>query len=992
MQAAFPTSGRLTIQSILTNRKMVRRIQILLFLAFLLPNFSSGEIKKIGTPFIRNFPKREYKAGTQNWNITQDKRGFIYTANNEGLLVYDGNQWQLYKMPNSSIVRALYVDKSGDIYVGAYNDLGKMVTLPNGKMIFKSLKQFIPKEYQNFDDIWSVFSFENKVIFQSYNCAFVCNNDTSISVLKAPGRFHHAFKVNDHVYFNDINAGLFEYDGKQLTPVPGCERLKGLQIWSMMPFFGTTNLLIGTLNDGLFLYDGKKLEAWKSPVNDFLKKNQIFCITSIGEQYDVIGTVQDGVVVVDRSGNIIQHFSKKNGLQNNTILSLFADRSNNLWLGLDNGVDYVNINSPITFLQNPESIGAGYVAIARDGYLYLGTNQGLFMAEWRGSGPVGNVSLIPGTLGQVWSLELLDGVLMCGHNNGTFEIEKGKAMLTDHTAGGWKYLQLKRHPGYLIGGTYNGLTLFKKIGAHWQFVRHIGGFNESFRVFEEDENGDIWMSHGFKGIFRISLNNELDSVITSRFFTVKDGLPTNYNLNVYKIKNKVIFTSKNGVYEYNAQTDRFEKSVFFNQLLQPVVDISYLKEDRKGNIWYIAWLNAVNRAGVLKLKEDLRYQHIASPFAILAGKFISGFESVYEYDEENYLIGTEDGFAHYNPKIDNNLNPEFSTYITKAIALHQDSIFYLGNNFSAGSRESKIRFAFPYKRNAFRFLYTSPTYDNPGNIEYSYKLSGFTENWSEWSSSFTNEYTNLPEGDFIFLVKARNQLGVESLSDQVEFSVLPPWYKSMLAYFVYFFLFVFFSLLAIWLIYLRIEISKRKDRMKHLQAYRLKEQEYLRNALIDEKKIINLKNEKLKAEMIHRDKELANQTMDLIRKNKFLLNIKEELLKLKRPNNDFALNDKISSLIVKIDKDLDHNKQWEIFESAFDEVHEDFLNRLKVTFPNLTPKELRLCAYLRLNISSKEIAPLMNISVRGVEICRYRVRKKLDIERDTNMTTFIMNF
>ena len=117
MQAAFPTSGRLTIQSILTNRKMVRRIQILLFLAFLLPNFSSGEIKKIGTPFIRNFPKREYKAGTQNWNITQDKRGFIYTANNEGLLVYDGNQWQLYKMPNSSIVRALYVDKSGDIYV-----------------------------------------------------------------------------------------------------------------------------------------------------------------------------------------------------------------------------------------------------------------------------------------------------------------------------------------------------------------------------------------------------------------------------------------------------------------------------------------------------------------------------------------------------------------------------------------------------------------------------------------------------------------------------------------------------------------------------------------------------------------------------------------------------------------------------------------------------------------------------------------------------------
>ena len=971
---------------------MVRRIQILLLLAILLPLFGSAEIKKIGTPFIRNFPKREYRAGTQNWNMAQDKRGFIYSANNEGLLVYDGNQWQLYKMPNSSIVRALFVDKSGEIYVGAYNDLGKMMTLPSGKMVFKSLKKYIPKEYQNFDDIWSVFSFENKIIFQSYNCAFVCADDSNITVLKAPGRFHHAFKVNDRVFFNDINAGLFEYDGKQLILVPGCDRLKGLQIWSMMPFFGTTSLLIGTLNDGLFIFDGKKLEEWKTPLNGFLKKNQIFCMTTIGEQYYVIGTIQDGVVVVDKAGNIIQHFSKANGLQNNTILSLFADRSDNLWLGLDNGVDYVNINSPITFLQNPESIGAGYVAIVKDGRLYLGTNQGLFAAPWTGSGPVGTFSLIPGTIGQVWSLEILDGVLICGHNNGTYEIDKEKAICIDQTAGGWKYLQLRRHPGYLIGGTYNGLILFRKVGTHWQFVKHIKGFNESFRVFEEDENGDIWMSHGFKGIFKISLNNDLDSVITSKFYTTREGLPTNYNLNVYKIQNKVIFTSKTGVYEYNAQQDQFIKSAFFNQMLAPVTDISYLKEDKKGNIWYIAWLNSVNRAGVFKLKEDLRYQHISSPFAILSGKFISGFESVYEYNDENYLIGTEDGFAHYNPKGESSLNPEFSTYITKAIALHQDSIFYLGNNYSVRSRDPKIKFTFPYKRNAFRFTYTSPTYDNPGNIEYSYKLSGFTESWSDWSNSFTNEYTNLPEGDFTFMVKAKNQLGVESLSDQVEFSVLPPWYKSVLAYFVYFFLLLFVTLLVIWLIYLRIEISKRKDRLKHLQAYRLKEQEYHRNALMDEKKIINLRNEKLKAEMIHRDKELANQTMDLIRKNKFLLNIKEELLKLKRPNNDFAMNDKIASLIVKIDKDLDHNKQWEVFETAFDEVHEDFLNRLKGSFPNLTPKELRLCAYLRLNISSKEIAPLMNISVRGVEICRYRVRKKLDIERDTNMTTFIMNF
>lgn len=971
---------------------MVKRIPIIFILGVILSVTAFAEIKKIGTPFIRNFPKREYNAGTQNWNVAQDKRGFIYFANNEGLLMYDGNQWQLYKMPNSSIVRALFVSKNGEIYVGAYNELGKMVCLPNGKMEYKSLKKFVPLAYQNFDDIWSVFSFENKIIFQSYNCAFICSNDTNITVLKAPVRFHHAFKVNDRVFFNDLNAGLFEYDGKGLSAVPGTERLKGLQIWSMLPVFKSNDLLIATLNDGIFLYNGKTLQAWGSPINDFLKKNQIFCASTIQDKYYVVGTIQNGVVVIDKAGNIIQHIYRNNGLQNNTILSVFADRSDNLWLGLDNGIDYVNINSSITFLQNPDGIGAGYVAIVHKEKLYLGTNQGLFVADWREDEQITNLKLVQGTVGQVWSLEVQDGELLCGHNNGTYLIDGEKAVNIDSTPGGWKYMQLKKHPNLLIAGTYSGLILFKKEGNNWRFSKRVNGFNESFRIFEEDENGDIWMSHGFKGIFKISLNNTLDSVISSRFYNSSDGLPTNYNLNVYKIKNKIVFTSKLGVYEYNAVTDRFERSVFFNQLLSPVTDISYLKEDRKGNIWYIAWMNSVNRAGLLKIKEDLRYQHVSSPFAILAGKFISGFESVYEYTEDHYLIGTEDGFAHYNPSLENIQNPEFSTYITKAIALHKDSTFYFGNNYSGQNKDLNNVFKFPYKGNAFRFIYSSPTYDNTGNIEYSYKLIGFAENWSTWSSSFFNEYTNLPEGDFVFVVKARNQLGVESLADQIDFSVLPPWYKSMFAYFIYFIVTVCCVLASIWLIYLRIEALKRKDRLHHLQEYRQKEQEYMRNALIDERKIINLRNEKLRTEMIHRDKELANQTMDLIRKNKFLQNIKEELLKLKRTGNDSFLNDKISSLILKIDRDIDHNKQWEVFESAFDEVHEDFLNRIKAAYPNLTPKELRLCAYLRLNISSKEIAPLMNISVRGVEICRYRVRKKLEIERDTNMTSFIINF
>jgi DNA-binding CsgD family transcriptional regulator len=198
-------------------------------------------------------------------------------------------------------------------------------------------------------------------------------------------------------------------------------------------------------------------------------------------------------------------------------------------------------------------------------------------------------------------------------------------------------------------------------------------------------------------------------------------------------------------------------------------------------------------------------------------------------------------------------------------------------------------------------------------------------------------------------------------------------------------------LFLVWFVFKRIEISKKKERIKQLRAHHQKEQDFKRKATEAERKIIKLKNDKLRIEMVHRDKELANQTMDLIRKNKFLGRIKEDLEKLKSSGTDGNLKDKITSVITKIDKDIDHKKQWEVFETAFDEVHEDFLSRLKTQHPSLTPKELKLCAYLRLNISTKEIAPLMNISVRGVEICRYRVRKKLNIDRDQNLTSMIID-
>jgi FixJ family two-component response regulator len=104
---------------------------------------------------------------------------------------------------------------------------------------------------------------------------------------------------------------------------------------------------------------------------------------------------------------------------------------------------------------------------------------------------------------------------------------------------------------------------------------------------------------------------------------------------------------------------------------------------------------------------------------------------------------------------------------------------------------------------------------------------------------------------------------------------------------------------------------------------------------------------------------------------------------------DSSLKSKISLIINRIDKEFDDKKQNKLFETYFDEVHEDFFKRLTEKFPTLTPREQKLCAYIKMNIATKEIATLQNISTRGVEISRYRLRKKLGIDRDANLGTYI---
>ena len=948
-------------------------------------------LSSLTIPAVSNFTKNVYRAATQNWAVAQDNRGFMYFANNDGVLEYDGTTWNLYQFSDPVLTRSLTTDEKGTLYIGMFNDFGSVQPDSNGKMVFKSFRNQLPDSLHDIGEVWKIHSTPEGIFFQTYSQLMLFDRSGNLKQLfTSPGNYRFSFFQNNKLYIQEIGKGLLEFTQNRLSLVPGLEKLVNLEIWSLLSTKSGT-LIIGTSQNGVFILRNGELDPWSNPTNDLLKKNQIFSACRIDNTYIAFGTIQDGVYVVTEAGNVIQHLNKRNGLQNNTILSMATDNTGNLWLGLDNGIDYLEINSPVSFLYHPEGFGAGYSVAIHNGFLYLGTNNGLFAAPWKHettNDPV-EFALIKNTVGQIWHLGVYDGILLCGHDNGTYQVDGMNARKISDVKGAWKFLTLSGHPGILIGGTYEGLTLFAKDkpGGSWQFRTKIKGFSESCRIMEEDEDGKIWMTHGFKGVFRIFLNERCDGVLRSDYYGNQSGFITNKYINVFKIDRKPVFTSREGIFRYSATSDRFEKDTLLEKVFNPNKNITYLRQDNTGNIWFVA----DGKPGVVRNHDGI-FSLVVAPFEILHHQMVAGFENIFPYSDNEIFICLENGFAHYSPNATMIRKNSFITYIRKIEVLHTNTVILGGERIlNFDSKTTRIP-EFKYKKNSIRFTFSSPRYQGKREIEYSHLLSEYETEWSGWSPMAFCQFSNLHEGNYTLQVRARDSVGHISESDNFSFRIQPPWYRSNFAYVVYILLAVFLILLLIWFILKRIEISKRRERLKHLKEYRAKEQQYQHEALLAEKEIINLKNEKLQSEMIHRDKELANQTLNLLQKNKFLLKIKEELRKLDSHFRDEGMKAKLNQLIKRIDKDIDNEKQWALFESAFDEVHEDFMKRIKEQFPDLTPRDIRLCAYLRMNISSKEIAALMNISTRGIEISRYRLRKKFNIDRDTNLSKFIIEF
>jgi DNA-binding CsgD family transcriptional regulator len=935
-----------------------------------------AQMNVAGLPDIKNYKRSDYRGGTQNWNIDQDRQGNLYFANNAGLLQFDGATWNKFDLPNHSYVRSVKVDDTGRIYVGGYNEFGYFSPNEKGALTYHSLASLLAEGSQrNIDFIWKIHLFKKEVVFQGFEQAYIYDGKTVIQ-LDAPNRFQFSFLVEDRLYFQDKQAGLFEYKDHVLIPLKATHALNGTEVWGILPF-KDGQLLIATQNKGVFVYRDEGLAPWNSDANVFLKKHG--CLGGKVVKGDAIefNSVLNGIIICDTSGKIKQHIDQTTGLQNNTVLTSFIDSRNNLWLGLDNGIDYIHINSPLTYFGHSFNISTVYASVEYKKKLYVATNQGLF---YQGTDPRSGSStftLVKGTTGQAWNIQVLGDQLFCSHNRGLLLISGYEAVKTLDNKGYWGLKNMPGHPDYFIGSYYNGFSVFEKKAGTWSFENNIEGFDKSSNIFEP-YGDDIWIVRDDQ-LYQLKLNKDL-----TRFKSIKvyPRLADSVKgiAGVRFAGKTVYFQSDQRFFRFKPDAGVFIPDLKMSALFKDLPVIRFLHEDGDGNIWYVF----DESLGVFKKKRDGSFTNILAPFADVKGNLPLDYLSVNQVDSQEVFIGLTTGLAHFKATASPIIAPAPVACIRSFLS-PGDSAFW-GNG---GKESARIR-NIPFKYNTVKFSFSSPIYENPESIEFSYRLEGFADRWSDWTPANSKEYTNLHEGDYKMYVRARNSAGAISEPVRLAFTVSPPFYRHPLAWFSYFMLAAFLVILLHYRIKSRIKRHKIHESVEQQKKYAERETRVKLEQVEMEKEIEKLKIERLQLNLLSKDRELVNNSLQVLKKNKLIKGILQKIKNINDKVVDEYTKGQLAILTRNIDKEVDNDKSWQELEKHIQSVHFDFLKRLKEKYPCLSSRDLDFSTCLLLNMSSKEIAEIMNISGPGVELARYRLRKKLGLNREENLVSFFM--
>ncbi len=805
---------------------------------------------EIGAPLINVYTRQDYNAYPQNWAIVQDHRGIIYVANNNGVLEYDGVTWRLHTIEDAGIVDSLAIGEDGLIYVGSDNQIGYLVTSASGKTKFVSLVDRIPEDRRSFGSISDITVTPQGIYFSTEHTIFRWFEDEMSTVQTTGVKQIILLPVGDRIYLRDDAAQqkdkLYLIDQLALVEIPLPAALVGEPIAGLFPW-AQDKVLVLSRSGKLFVYDIRLaqqhpeqsespgiIEEFHAEIGPYLQENQVFeGHLDRGGLY-IFHTRLGGVVIMDQQGKLVHLINEHRGLLNNLAWCSFVDRDNNLWIGHNDGISYVHISSP---LSRHDAL-SGLDSVALDTIRHRGT---LYMSGFEGVWALKNSPLeidedrhqfeqVSGisSIG-IFAMEIMGERLYAfpGGDKKSFLIEElaarkmGHGMLPKVACA----CRPDKFPNHLFFGYFGSGFGAARFDPHTGAIDKIYSRlnHEKFTELKStvynmhnDREGNLWLRSP-AGIFQVRFTGESVTDFELRQQDTENVGATIDRL--HPIGQELFGGTEKGLYKLVPDNNQNTGYAF-----APATTIGNGRLDQHDQVQAVYGLNAevivakvASGFALLRKGEDGHYRLDSNALK----KMQVLLQQAYIEPDGVIWFGANDGLYRYDPRKKKDYQAEFSALI-RSVTVGDGEPLFDGNYYESASGQGahfrktslvqpqSLKRRLPYTQNRLRFTFAAPFYENPELNQFSYQLEGFDDDFSEWSSGHEKEYTNLAEGDYRFVVKAKNIFEVPSEPAIFEFTISAPWYRTIWAYIGYVVLFVGLMVVSLRLYNRRLLAAKKR--------------------------------------------------------------------------------------------------------------------------------------------------------------------------------------
>lgn len=759
------------------------------------PQSSKGELLK---KYVTNFPEEVYGKNAQNWSICEDYQGVIYFGNFNCIISFNGVAWSTINIPgNVGFITGLMYGPGDTIFWGGSNDFGFLVPNSNGEWQSTSLRNKVPELDRFFSQVWRIFSHREKVVFFTQESVFTYNKSSdSVTIIYPIESFHLAFSVANQLFARDRGFGLMSFDGENFIEIHGGDVFRNDGVFGLFEIKKDSFLVVSqTL--GFFNYSPVKnlISKINSIDNDFVVKQEVMGGLKLKNGLIALNTASSGLLIVDGKGIVRQRINLESGIADNDVKWVHQDSYGNLWLATNNGVSMINYNSIFSFYLDDEKSslpGSANLIQILAGQIYVGTTSGLFRYDNESF----KFEQIKGLTENITALKAVGDEIFAGTTSAIYVVKNSlprKILDADIRSIDFS----KRYGRLYVSGNNGFFVLDKKSG--WKTLSKNDGVKvgtlKSLLIENDNGSEELWLGTFGQGLLVLDFNKDANPKIT--IIDDIDGNRGGWCIPM-KIKNRPSVAMGSGLWvpfhdkSKSVKADSNNRFLFvpseFNELEKAVIT-SVIASDI-GDI-------AIVNGKISLIDNDGRVYS-----SMFEGLNIGKINDMLLDDKGKLWVASNKGVIVIDksePK------PEALKPFLRVdkMVLSDDSVLF---NRTQVLKSRTLDFGF----NSFTIRFSS-SYSEVGNgAKYSYKLEKYDETWSEWSEIPYAEYKKVHEGTYVFRVKAKDVNG--NLSEELKFEILilPPWYRTIWAYFSY-------LIFVVTLIFISVRIYTYRLKQKNIQ-------------------------------------------------------------------------------------------------------------------------------------------------------------------------------